>query len=179
MKAQLAEHINYRAQTDLFFVFDKTFIALVDECIRWCLVEELPRKTADEWMAVDFGSWIRHFGPMFYLVTDQEGAIASDLVGKCCEKFDVARNFGGSQGPATAPVAESWIEIARAGSQKLWATVQKTGLGATQSRVVCEVAMSTSGMLSYNGHAPGLAWISAARAARPRGQDDLCSRRGA
>eukprot|EP00959_Pyramimonas_sp_CCMP1952_P429721 8999489-Pyramimonas_sp.AAC.1 len=52
VKAMLAEHFNYRFQTDLFFIFDKTFTVLVDECIRWCLVEELPRKTADEWMAV-------------------------------------------------------------------------------------------------------------------------------
>ena len=98
MKAALSEHFNYRVQTDLFFIFDKTFIILVDECIRWCLVEELSRKAADEWLSVVFRSWIRYFGPMVDLVTDQEGAITSDLVGKGCEKFGITRDFGGSQG---------------------------------------------------------------------------------
>eukprot|EP00959_Pyramimonas_sp_CCMP1952_P258465 5402494-Pyramimonas_sp.AAC.1 len=34
VKAMLAEHFNCRVQTDPFFIFDKTFIVLVDECIR-------------------------------------------------------------------------------------------------------------------------------------------------
>eukprot|EP00959_Pyramimonas_sp_CCMP1952_P282447 5903535-Pyramimonas_sp.AAC.1 len=134
VKAALSEHFNYRVQTDLFFIFEKTFIALVDECIRWCLVEELSRKTADEWMAVVFKSWIRYFGPMTHLGTDQEGAITSDLVGKCCEMFDIVRDFGGSQGHAAAPIAERRLEIIRTGAQKLWATVQKTGLNTTPSQ---------------------------------------------
>eukprot|EP00959_Pyramimonas_sp_CCMP1952_P070811 1478649-Pyramimonas_sp.AAC.1 len=40
VEAVLSEHFNYRVQTDLFFIFDKTIIVLVDECIRWCLVEK-------------------------------------------------------------------------------------------------------------------------------------------
>ncbi len=58
----------------LFFIFEKTFVILIDEHIRWCLVEPVVRKTAEEWMKVVFPGWIRYFGRVHTLVTDQEGA---------------------------------------------------------------------------------------------------------
>ena len=64
VRAGLAEHFNDRVQTDLFFIFDKTCIILVDECTRYCVIEPLLRKTPDEWLRVIFWSWIRIFGPL-------------------------------------------------------------------------------------------------------------------
>ena len=82
IKASVAEHFNHRVQTDLFFIFEKTCVILIDECIRYCVVEILQRKTADEWMRVVFHNWIKIFGPMRFLVTDQEGALTTDMIGK-------------------------------------------------------------------------------------------------
>ena len=141
-------------QTDLFFVFDLCFIVLIDECIRFCVVDALPRKTAEDWMKAVFVSWIRLFGPPRFIVTDQEGATKSDLVGKCCERFNITRDFGGSQGHAAAPLAEPRIEIIRLGSQKLWSTVVKQGLRSTEEEVVMETAMATNLMLTYGGATP-------------------------
>ena len=47
------------------------------------------------------------------LATDQEGAITSDMVALCCEKFGIERDFGGSQGHAAAPFVERRSGIIR------------------------------------------------------------------
>ena len=44
----LAEHFNERVQTDLFTLWERTYIIFVDECIRWALCSPLPSKTADD-----------------------------------------------------------------------------------------------------------------------------------
>ena len=44
-----------------------------------------------------FQIWIRWFGPMKVLASDQEGSLVSELVSVACEKFDIQREFGGSQ----------------------------------------------------------------------------------
>ena len=75
------------------------------------VIEELPRKTPECWFQAVFQWWIRFFGPMRTIVTDQEGALVSDLCGTCCEKFDVDLDLGGSQGHTAAPVAERRIQI--------------------------------------------------------------------
>ncbi len=88
---------------------------------------------------------------MRVLVTDQEGALSTDMIGKCCEKFNIDHDFGGSQGHTSAPLAERPIEILRLGAQKLWRTVQKTGRAPTQEDRVSETAMSSNLMLTYGG----------------------------
>ena len=105
-------------------------------------------------MKAVFASWIRLFGPPRFFVTDQEGAIKSDLVGKCCERFNIDRDFGGSQGHTAAPMAERRIEIIRLGAQKLWGSVVKQGLRTTKEEVVIETAMATNMMMTYGGATP-------------------------
>ena len=73
----MSPHFNYRVQTDLWFIWDMTFVVFVDECIRYALTAQLHRKTADEWMTTAFDLWIKYFGPMWFLVSDQEGAVTS------------------------------------------------------------------------------------------------------
>ena len=99
-------------------------------------------------------AWIRYFGPPVCIVSDQEGALLSEFVGRCCERFSIARDFGGSQGHTGAPLAERRIEIVRATAQKLWADVQQSGLQYTREDCVLEAAMAANLMLSYGGFSP-------------------------
>ena len=88
------------------------------------------------------------------LVTDQEGALVSDLCGTCCEKFDINLDLGGSQGHTTAPMAERRIQIIQLSALKLWSAAQKQGLPVTQEMCVSEAAMAANLMLTYAGHTP-------------------------
>ncbi len=154
IKASLATHFNDRVQTDLFFLWDRCYVIMVDECIRYCIAARMENKTALEWLQVVFDTWIRYFGPMNTITSDQEGAVTSDLVAIACEKFNINRDLGGSYGHTAAPIAERRIEIVKLGSLKLWSTVQRTGLTVDQDRCVSEIAMSTNLLLSYGGATP-------------------------
>lgn len=154
---RLAEHFNWRVQTDLFFIIEKIYVVLFDDCIRYALAGRLQDKTPMEWLRVAFDIWIRYFGSMVILASDQEGAVISDLVGIACEKFDIQREFGGSYGHSSAPAAERRLSIIKLGALKLWSTVQRTGLNATQDMCVSESAMAANLLLSYGGASPACA----------------------
>ena len=89
VKARMVEHFDYRVQTDLYFVWDKTYIILIDECIRYCTATRINSKLSSEWLRALFVGWVKFFGPMTILASDQEGAITSDQLGIACEKFGI------------------------------------------------------------------------------------------
>ena len=69
----------------------------MDEAIRYSVCENLPSKTADTWLQVFLNVWVRYFGAPHFIVSDQEGAVISDLVGKACEAFGMDRDLQGSE----------------------------------------------------------------------------------
>eukprot|EP00959_Pyramimonas_sp_CCMP1952_P057598 1202364-Pyramimonas_sp.AAC.1 len=58
---------------DLFFIFGKTFLLMVDEAIRWKLAEVLPKKDAFHIAQAMLRAWFRYFGPPKCIKFDQEG----------------------------------------------------------------------------------------------------------
>ena len=89
-------------------------------------------KLSSEWLRALFVGWVKFFGPMTILASDQEGAITSDQVGIACEKFGIKLDLGGSYGHTAAPVAERRLALMKLCAVKLWASSQKTGLPITQ-----------------------------------------------
>ena len=49
VRATLATHFNHTVQTDLFFLWDRTYIVLICECIRYAVTAFLPDKSAPTW----------------------------------------------------------------------------------------------------------------------------------
>ena len=94
----IASHFNERLQTDLFSLWERTYIIYVDECIHWALCSPLSSKQSDEWYRVFVQDWIRYFGPPQTLVSDQEGAVIGDLISRTCEAFSIDRDLAGSEG---------------------------------------------------------------------------------
>ena len=68
-------------------------------------------KLSSEWLRALCVGWIKFFGPMAILASDQEGAITSDQVGIACEKFGIKLDLGGSYGHTAAPVAERRLAL--------------------------------------------------------------------
>ena len=97
-------------RTDISF-WDKTYIILIDECIRYCTATRINSKLSSEWLRALFVGWVKFFGPTTILASDQEGAITSDQVGIACEKFGIKLDLGGSYGHMAAPVAERRLAI--------------------------------------------------------------------
>ena len=93
-------------------MWDLTFEIFVDECISYALTTRLHRKTPDEWKQKAFELWIRYFGPMWWLCSDLEGAVISDLISKACEHWSIQRDLGGRQRGSSNPCGRKKAQTA-------------------------------------------------------------------
>ncbi|CAJ1426200.1 unnamed protein product [Effrenium voratum] len=76
--SKLPEAMNMIAQCDLLFYKDYVLFHMVDMTTRWTAAEVIPDRTADSILAAIHNCWIRFFGPPQTLMSDQEGALATD-----------------------------------------------------------------------------------------------------
>ena len=78
VKGHLATNFHEIVQHDLFFLWDEPFMLLIDEAIRWKAGDALPNKQGPTLIRAIMNIWIRLWGPMQYLLSDQEGGLVSD-----------------------------------------------------------------------------------------------------
>ena len=104
-----------------------------------------------------FYSWIMYFGPMEILAFDQEGGITTDLAALMCERFNISRSLGGSQGHGAAPLAERRLAIVKLASLKADRNCKRQGAVADHNLIVADATMVTNHMLVYNGYTPSMA----------------------
>eukprot|EP00959_Pyramimonas_sp_CCMP1952_P323558 6771163-Pyramimonas_sp.AAC.1 len=102
----LAIRFNRRVQTDICTLWGRMYVIFADEAIHWACCEFLARKDAETWRQVFLRCWARYFGPPKVLVSDQEGAVIEDFIGKACEAYDMERDLQGSEGHTRAGLAE-------------------------------------------------------------------------
>ena len=155
----IATFFNERLQTDLFMLWERTYVIFVDEAIRWALSQFLANKTAQEWYTVFLNHWVRYFGPPRTIVSDQEGAVISDLISRACETFEIDRDLQGSEGHTKTGLAERRLGIVKLGALKLWAQTQKQGLRISQDDCVSEACSATNSVLVYNACSPNQALL--------------------
>ena len=91
MKAAISQHFNDRVQTDLFFLFDKIYVILIDECIRWKTGDEIPSKQPHDLLKALVYLWIRIWGPMQTLMSDQEGGLVSNEATAFFDRLGIGR----------------------------------------------------------------------------------------
>lgn len=153
----LATFFNERLQTDLFTLWNRWYIIWVDEATRYCIASFMSSKEQDEYFRVFLACWIRYFGAPLTLVSDQEGAVISDMFGRVCEAFTIKRDLAGSDGHTRTGIAERRLGIVKLGALKLYAQAQKQGMRTTQDDCVYESAMSTNSVLVYDSSTPNQA----------------------
>jgi len=86
-KSRLATSFNQVVQADLFFLWGRVFIILVDECTRYKFAEELDDKSFEAISECLMKGWFRYFGPPKIFMCDQEGALSSDAFAHVREQF--------------------------------------------------------------------------------------------
>ena len=90
-------------QVDGFTVLGNTYVLFIDELFRFksgCDIVDHP--TSSDCTEALMDSWLRFFGPMVYLVADQETDWSSAEMASVCDKFGTQRTFGGSDGTTMA-----------------------------------------------------------------------------
>ena len=85
VKSRLATHFSHVVQAELFFLWGRVFIIIVDECTRYKFAEELKDRSYESILECLQKGWFRYFGPPRIFLCDQEGALASDAFAHVCD----------------------------------------------------------------------------------------------
>ena len=86
---RLSTRFNEVVQFDILFVEDKVIGALIDESIRWEAAECLDSRRPDDILRFIVDRWLRIYGPMGTLLSDQEGGIASEQAAIWAERNNI------------------------------------------------------------------------------------------
>ena len=88
--SSLAEKFNEVVQVDLLFVEEFVVMHLIDESIRWTATALIADKQAATIIKAITNSWLKIFGPMQTLVSDQEGGLASEESAVWAERWKIS-----------------------------------------------------------------------------------------
>ena len=144
LKALVAVCFNQRVQSDLFYLFDKLWCFIIDECTRYRLATQLESKSQKHLHQCYLQTWIRYFGPMKTLVVDQEGGLTGDLTSRFCDRYNIERQFAGTDAHTTTAIAERGIAITKLCALKLKADCTKQGLDVEDHEIVYEATMAAN-----------------------------------
>ena len=89
------------------------------------MAEFMVDKSPSTWLRVLYYTWIRYFGPMRTIVSDQEGAVISEMTATACERYNIRRELAGSEGHTGASLAERHIDLIRLAALKVWEEVKQ------------------------------------------------------
>ena len=153
----LATFFNERLQTDLFTLWQRIYIIWVDQATRWTLAQHMATKDKEEYLRIFLSHWVRYFGAPVTIVSDQEGAVISDLIGRACEAFGMTRELAGSEGHTRTGIAERKIGVVKLTALKLYAQTQRQGMKTSQDDCVYEAAMCCNSFLVYGTNTPNQA----------------------
>ena len=126
---------------DIFFVFNKPSPIMVDEAIRYKIVEHLPHRSAETIARCMLRSWFRYFGPPKCIRFDQEGGVRSDDFSVVCDRYSIHRQLAGSDDSGkhtTAGLAERHIQLVKASALKCKKTCSKQGLKIEDEDIIFE-----------------------------------------
>ena len=87
----MATVFNVMTQHDSFFLWDETFMILIDEATKWKTGDHLINKTGPVLVKALNYLWIRIWGAMQNLLTDQEGGLMGHEATKLCDRLEINR----------------------------------------------------------------------------------------
>ena len=151
VKASMSVTFNHQVQHDLFFLWDEPFMMLIDECIRYKVSDHLENKTTLTLLKTILDKWIRYFGPMTNLLTDQEGGLMSTEATIFFDRFRINRLLTGTDASFSKGVVERHIGLQKHGMLLLKRELNKAGIVITHGELTHEISMAQNLLLDYNG----------------------------
>ena len=162
-KISLAAHFGDEVEMDIFYLWPKPFVLLIDVATRYKIAYETPSRETGELLKGLLHRWTSIFGPMRVLTSDQESAIMSSTAAIEFERLGVTRNpkgttagEAGRQHTGTGLV-ERHVALIKLTMQKVKAECDRQGLLVEDSDVATESSMSHNLCLTYGGYSPCMA----------------------
>ena len=163
LKTHLASGFNEFVLQDLFFLFDEAFTLMIDERIRWKTGDHLPNKLTPTILRSLVYLWLRIWGPMENLVTDQEGGLMSAEANAFFDNFEIKRIVVGTEGATTKGLVERHIQITKLSMLRFKKASSEQGLDLNYSDLCQECCMMQNHLLEYAGGTPQVALVGAQR----------------
>ena len=96
MRIELTGHFNFQLEIEIFFLWDQTWLLIMDCATRFKMCALIKDRSAEAIMKGLHRRWITIFGPPAVCVSDQEAAICSDSVATNFERLCILRKPKGS-----------------------------------------------------------------------------------
>ena len=156
----LSRHFNDLVQIYLFKFDDSWFLLAVDEATRYKVATLCQGRELQHIFSALMRGWMRYFGPMRTLVSDQETSVMSVEAGSECQRLGIRRQPAGTttgaQGKqhSTTGLVEKHIDLTKLTMLKLKAEAERWGIEIEKEELAAEAAMAQNLTISYGGYSP-------------------------
>ena len=154
LRGYVAVQFNEYVLMDLFFLWSQPFILLIDHCTHWKTGCHLPNKQASSLLQALMSQWIRVWGPMHTLCSDQEGGLSSSEATVFCERLGITRTFVGTSAYHSKGLVERHVALTKHSMMILKSTSTKEGLHLSYDDLIHEVTISQNMLLEKGGVTP-------------------------
>ena len=159
-KTHLASNFNELVQCDVFQFQDNLFILVIDEATRYKVATSCNGRYLVDILSALMRGWIRYFGPMRILVTDQESSLMTVEAGEEFQRLGIERRPAGTttrkqgQQHTTTGLVERHIDLVKIGMLKIQAESNRYGIELQPEDLAAEAAMAQNLTLSVGGYTP-------------------------
>ena len=134
------------------------FLLLIDEATRYKVIALAADRSCKTLLQLLLHTWIRYFGPMRVLVSDQEGALMSLEAAAEFDRLSICRRPKGAGERHTGTgLVERHIALSKAAYLKTKAELERQALEHTPANTGAEVGMAQNVLLSFGGYTPSMA----------------------
>ena len=149
---RLATEFNSIVQWNILFYKDFIISHLVDEAIRWTSAALLPSRSAVDIIQSITHNWIRLYGPMRLLVSDQESGIMGDACNLWLDRQQIQVK---TKEPGThAHIVERHHDLLRRVLHTTEAQLAEEGVDMPFEVTLAECTLAKNVMLSVAGFSP-------------------------
>ena len=161
-KMGLAQEFNDTVQIDNYHWRGNLFLLMIDEATRYKVASILPGRELHQYLQAINTKWIRYFGPMKKLVTDQESCLMTVEAGAELERVGIARipmrTTSGKEGQkhTGTGLAERHIGLIKITMAKIEAEAAHYGISLEPDDSAAEAAMAQNQTMNFGGYTPSM-----------------------
>ena len=147
-------------QADYFQLWNEWFMILIDVATRYKVVVKVAGRDLPTALHVLLHNWLRFFGPMRKLVSDQESCLMSHEAAAELERLNIQREPAGTtRGKAqgqhtTTGLVEKRTDLVKIQMLKIKAEADRAGIEVSSAVVAAEAGFSQNASLNIGGVTP-------------------------
>eukprot|EP00971_Amphidinium_carterae_P271540 5387674-Amphidinium_carterae.1 len=151
-RSRLADNFNQLVQCDLLFVLDYIIVHLIDECLRFSVAIPVKSRAPSDVLGAITRAWFKVFGPPAVLVSDREGAVASEEGAVWAERWNTSIKLKAHG--SHAAIVERHNELLRQQIHRTLSQLQSERIVVPFEDVLSEAVLAKNVLLTVGGSSP-------------------------